>query len=109
MSANCRCRIEEKTKIFWNETFVDSATGKTLGKDGNLDDTQSSYALPLAYQMFLGENRARAYDYLVRKTEEAGCTVRTGFFGTGVLNPMLTEAGRVDLAYQLIQQTAYPS
>ena len=101
--------IEEETKKFWNEAFVDSITGKTLRKDGTIDDTQSSYALPLAYHMFLGENKTRAHEHLVRKVEEAGCTVRTGFFGTGVLNPMLTEAGRVDLAYRMIQQTEYPS
>lgn len=102
-------KIEERTKKFWNKKFIDSATGKTLDKNGNINDTQSAYALPLVYHMFSEENRTRAYAHLVRKTEEVGCTVRTGFFGTGALNPALTEAGRVDLAYRLIQQTVYPS
>ncbi len=102
-------RIEEQTKQYWNEKFVDPETGKTKDHKGEINDTQCAYALPLAYHMFSEENRERALMHLARKTEEADCTVRTGFFGTGVLNPMLTEAGRVDLAYRLIQQTAYPS
>lgn len=101
--------IEKQTKQYWNEKFVDPETGKTRNHKGEINDTQCAYALPLAYHMFSEENRQCAYKHLVRKTEGADCTVRTGFFGTGVLNPMLTEAGRVDLAYRLIQQTAYPS
>lgn len=100
---------EEETRRYWNETFVDPESGKTRTLQGEINDTQCSYALPLAYHMFTEENRGKAYEHLARKTEEVGCTVSTGFFGTGVLNPMLSEGGHTDLAYRLITQTAYPS
>lgn len=102
-------KLESEAKAYWNDMFVDQETGKTKSADHAINDTQCSYALPLAYHMFSEENRKRAYAHLARKTEEAGCTVRTGFFGTGVLNPMLSEGGHTDLAYRLIEQTAYPS
>lgn len=100
---------EKEAKDYWNATFVDEETGRTKGADGKINDSQCSYALPLAYGMFAEEYRERAFAHLARKTEEVGCTVSTGFFGTGVLNPMLTEGGRSDLAYRLMEQTAYPS
>ena len=97
------------TKKYWNETFVDTATGKTKGIDGNSNDTQCAYALPLAYDVFEEKYKSQAFAHLARKTKEADCTVHTGFFGTGVLNPMLSAGGYHDLAYELIQQTNYPS
>ena len=101
--------IEKATKDYWNKTFVDSVTGKTKGLDGKINDTQCSYALPIAYGLFFDENLEKAYAHLARKTKEVDCTVSTGFFGTGVLNPSLTAGGHTDLAYALIQQTAFPS
>lgn len=101
--------IEKATKDYWNQTFVDKETGRTKGLDGSINDTQCSYALPIAYGMFNEENLSKAYEHLARKTKEVGCTVSTGFFGTGVLNPALTEGGHADLAYALITQTAFPS
>lgn len=101
--------LEEEARRYWNAHFVDPETGKTIGLDGNTVDTQCSYALPLAYGMFDDENRERAFENLVRKTQELGCTIGTGFFGTGVLNRALTDAGRPDLAYELLLQTRFPS
>lgn len=101
--------LEDEAKNYWNEHFVDTATGKTKNLKGQIVDTQCSYALPLAYGMFCDENRDKAFEHLVRKTEELGCTIGTGFFGTGVLSRALTEAGRVDLAYRLLLQTDFPS
>ena len=102
-------QLEEEIRKYWNEKFVDPDTGKTRDSRGEVNDTQCAYVLPLAFDMFAQEKKEKAYEHLVRKVEESGCTVRTGFFGTGVLNPMLTKAGRVDLAYRLLGQTAYPS
>lgn len=101
--------IENETRSYWNETFVDPVTGRTRGLDGKTNDTQCSYALPIAYHMFNEENLAKAYVHLARKTKEVDCTVSTGFFGTGVLNPSLTDGGHTELAYALINQTAFPS
>lgn len=102
-------QLEQEAKQYWNEKFIDEATGKTKKSDGSINDTQCSYALPLAYHMFSGENETKAYEHLARKTKEVGYTVSTGFFGTGVLNPMLSKGGYTDMAYHLMLQTAYPS
>ena len=101
--------LEDEAKRYWNEHFVDSSTGRTKDLKGQIVDTQCSYALPLAYGMFSGENREKASQNLARKTEQLGCTIGTGFFGTGVLNRALTDAGRVDLACRLLLQTEFPS
>ncbi|WP_337099867.1 alpha-L-rhamnosidase [Paenibacillus sp. YIM B09110] len=98
-----------QAKKYWNETFVDSVTGKTLNMDGTVGDTQGGYAIGLNFDMFDPVSRLKAFDNLAEKTKEAGCTVTTGFFGTGPLNPMLSEGGYPELAYELITQTAYPS
>ena len=101
--------LEEEAKTYWNANFVDSITGKTKNLKGQVVDTQCSYALPLAYGMFNDENKKKAFENLARKTQELGCTIGTGFFGTGVLSRALTEAGRIDLAYKLLLQTDFPS
>lgn len=102
-------KLEKEIREYWNSKFVDSETGMTRNSKGDVNDTQCAYALPLAFDMFAEENKEKAYGHLMRKVEESGYTVRTGFFGTGVLNPMLTNAGRVDMAYRLIGQRDYPS
>lgn len=99
----------QEAKAFWNAHFVDLETGKTCGADGAICDTQCSYALPLAYHMFAEEHVARAQGHLARKTRERGVTIGTGFFGTGVINDMLSRGGETELAYGLMLQTAYPS
>jgi alpha-L-rhamnosidase len=99
----------KEAKDFWNNTFVDAESGMTKGADGKINDTQCAYALPLAYHMFADEYRDKAYDHLARKTREKGEVIGTGFFGTGVINPMLTEGGHTELAYKLLLQIKYPS
>lgn len=101
--------LEKEAKAYWNEHFVDPQSGKTKNLQGQIVDTQCSYALPLAYGLFDDKYKDKAYENLVRKTEELGCTIGTGFFGTGVLNRALTDAGRMDLAYRLLLQTDFPS
>ncbi|NQX59678.1 alpha-L-rhamnosidase [Paenibacillus qinlingensis] len=99
----------DEAKLYWNQTFVDAATGQTLNLDGTVNDTQGGYAIGLNYNMFDETVKQKAFDNLARKTKEMGCTVSTGFFGTGPLNPMLSEGGYSELAYAMITQTAYPS
>ncbi len=51
----------------------------------------------------------RIGEHLIRKTRAIGYTVGTGFFGTGILNQMLTEQGAVGDAWKMMLQTAFPS
>ena len=102
-------RIVEETKAYWNKTFVDPETGMTKTAGGETCDTQGSYAFALSCGVFAEPYREKAFAHLARKTREGGHTIRTGFFATGALCPMLSEGGYVSDAQRLLTQTAYPS
>lgn len=102
-------RMAEETKAYWNQTFVEPETGRTRKLDGSICDVQGSYAFALSCDVFAQEYKEQAYAHLARKTEEAGFTIRTGFFGTGPLGPMLSEGGYPEIAQKMITQTAFPS
>lgn len=99
--------LAERVKEFWNETFVDPETKRTRGMEGELCDTQCSYALGLEYGVI--QDREAAGEHLARKVRESGYTVGTGFFGTGLLNSALTNTGHTEEAYKLMLQTEFPS
>lgn len=127
----------EKRKEFFNETYVDSKTGKSLHlgnqsmrfgpplpedkrkKAGDFVDTQASYAIPLNMGVLNEKNKIRTIFNLVsaieRTNEDELGVVRpeyslmTGFIGTASLNHALSENGKSEIAYRLLQQTSYPS
>lgn len=126
----------EDRKAFFNKTYIDPSTHlavksgakvQTFGpppQDAGADkgkpmDTQAAYAIPLALGVFNDENRPYAVQKLAatveRENTDDGGTIRpayslmTGFIGTASLNQALSENGRDDLAYRLLQQTTYPS
>ena len=99
----------DEVKEYWNRTFVDEATGRMKKSDGSFNDTQCAYALPLVYGVLEDCFREKACGYLAEQIRKKGCTVQTGFFGTGVLNEALSAGGYHELACELMQQTAYPS
>lgn len=96
-------------KQYWNDTFVDKESGKTLNIDGTLNDTQGGYSIGLGFDMFAEEYRQKAFAHLARTSSEAGYTVTTGFFGTSPINPMLSEGGYAEDAYKMMTSTAFPS
>lgn len=107
-----------KRKVFFNQTYVDAATGKTAFR-GKTNDTQASYALPLAFNIFDQRNKSNALKNLVagivRENRADNGTVcppyslMTGFIGTAWINKALSDNGNAGIAYELLQQTAYPS
>lgn len=127
-------RYEER-KRFFNETYVDKNSGKTIrsalttgfmqptrmdpASKGKVIDTQASYAIPLAFDIFDEKYKASAVQNLAatitrQNTDDAGVrrpeySLMTGFIGTASLGEALSENGRDDLAYRLLQQESYPS
>ena len=99
--------LAQKVRRFWNDTFVDKETGRTVTMDGKPCDTQCSYALSIEYGVI--EDVKRAGEHLARKAAELNYTVGTGFFGTGLLNRALTRLGYVQEAYRLMLQEGFPS
>lgn len=72
-------------------------------------DTQTSYALPLYFGLLDGELKEKAVQKLVENIERHGNTLTTGFIGTPYINPVLSAAGRDDVAFALFEQTKCPS
>lgn len=101
-------RLEE-AKEYFNRTFFDSEKGVTLNMDGTVNDTMGGYAIGLAYEMFCGENLPKAQKRLAEKAAQSGYKITTGFFGTGLVNPMLSAGGFGEEAYHMLTQTEFPS
>ena len=97
-----------ETKDYWNRTFVDPATGMTRNADGSVCDAQGSYAVALSCDVFAETNREKAFERLAARTKEGAYTVRTGFFGTGALNEMLSRGGYSDIARKTLTQRKCP-
>jgi len=79
---------------------------KFIDTDGKiLSDTQSAYAIAYSFG-FIDLEAARRN--LVRKFDEDGGKLTTGFLGIRFLLPVLCDIGRSDIAYRLITNTEYP-
>jgi alpha-L-rhamnosidase len=125
--------MHEARKRFFNERFVNQ-DGRTMGLVGHrgpfgsrpgatgewkVADTQSSYAVGLALGAFSDANRAgmgrRLASSVDRPNNDDGGVSRpphslmTGFIGTAWISRALSDAGRDDLAYRLLQNDRYPS
>jgi alpha-L-rhamnosidase len=72
-------------------------------------DTQTVYLLALRFDLLPETQRALAADHLVKDIEKRGTHLSTGFLGVSHLNPVLTEIGRLDLAYKLLLNDTFPS
>jgi alpha-L-rhamnosidase len=110
--------IHMERKKFFNLNYIDKETGKTVFR-GKTVDTQTSYALPLAFGIFDETNKGKAVENFIatiaRENRADDGTVlppyslMTGFIGTSWINNALSENGHADVAYRLLQQTHYPS
>jgi len=80
-------------------------------KDGMLtQDTQTAYLLALKLDLFSTEAiRQKAIEHLRQLITDNGNKLNTGFVGTGVMMPTLSDAGLIDVAYNLLLQHANPS
>ena len=112
-------------KAFFNATYIQPETGKTIfsafnpKKEGTLVDTQTSYILPLVFDLvgedkksLLAQNLAEALVRDNRTDKGKWCppySLMTGFIGTAWISKALSDNEYVEMAYKLLQQTAYPS
>ena len=83
---------------------------KYIRKDGRTtEDTQTSYALALHFGLYPDTLAQQGAARLAEKIRENGNKFSTGFLGTKHVMLALSEYGYDDLAYQLFEQTEYPS
>ena len=86
----------------FQKSFVD-ADGKIAG------DSQTGYCLALHFNLLTAVQRKQAAAHLVNRIKAKDTHLSVGFVGVSLLLPTLTEIGRSDLAYRLIQNKTYPS
>ncbi len=125
----------EQRKAFFNKTYVNPETMKTVKsganvptfgappstppKKGDVVDTQASYAIPLAFGVFDEKYKAAMAEQLAKtvtrkNTDDTGAerpefSLMTGFIGTAAIGDALSKNGYSDLAYGLLQSETYPS
>ena len=118
-------RLAERKQEFVSR-YLDPATGRFIasdyvrGRSGQPIHVQGSYVLPLAFGIIDDDAlRAKVADNLAQTLLRPGITdngincppysLMTGFITTAWISKALSDNGRSDLAYRLLQQTSYPS
>ena len=71
--------------------------------------TQTAYVLALHFDLLPSEIRGTAAAELARLIEKRDWHLATGFVGTPYLLETLENAGRLDIAYRLLEQETFPS
>ncbi|MDF7823432.1 glycoside hydrolase family 78 protein [Pontiellaceae bacterium B12227] len=92
----------ERIRDHFQASFVD-ADGRVKG------NTQTAYCMALHYNLLTEKQRKQAADHLVERIKAKDYHLSVGFLGVPILLPTLTEIGRSDLAYRLLQNKTYPS
>lgn len=81
-----------------------------IAKDGRIrPDKQASYVRVLAFDLAPEALKPAIVDHLVRLVRAAGDHIGTGFLSTPLLCRVLSEHGRLDVAYDLLNQKTIPS
>ncbi len=93
--------LSERIKAAFNAEYV-TPNGRLVSH------TQTAYTLALAFDLLDEEKAEKAAAYLAGDVEKFG-HITTGFLGTPLISYSLTENGRNDLAYMLLNRKEYPS
>lgn len=119
-------KLCQERKSFFNNTYFNPETGETTHsgfnapeRKGELIGTQTSYLIALAFNICDEEIKELVLKQLTGCIENPyqkdGETIyppyslMTGFIGTAWINRVLSEWGRSEAAYRILQQSGYPS
>jgi len=94
-------QLSEQIKEAFRQEFV-TPNGRLVAH------TQTAYTLALAFDMLDDETIKKSAAFLAGDVEQFG-HITTGFLGTPLISLTLTDIGRNDLAYQLLNRKEYPS
>ncbi|MGB2351427.1 MAG: family 78 glycoside hydrolase catalytic domain [Akkermansiaceae bacterium] len=104
-------KLDDATK--YNHRFQDIRAHfqKTFVKaDGKIEsDLQTAYCMALSFDLLTDAQRKQAEEHLVARIKKDNYHLSSGFLGIPILLPTLSDMGRSDLAYRIIQNTTYPS
>jgi alpha-L-rhamnosidase len=77
--------------------------------DGKIaSNEQTAYLLALGFDLVSKELRPMMIQHLAQAVAAKDNHLSTGFLGTPLLTPVLTDVGLVDLAYKVVLQETYP-
>jgi len=91
----------ERIKLAFDKEFIDDE-GKITS------DEQTAYLLALGFELVPAKVRPKMMAHLARSIAAKDNHLSTGFLGTPLLAPVLTQIGRPDLAYAVVLQETYP-
>lgn len=94
--------LAEQIKTAFNRKFLAKGTGRYDAA------TQACQAFALYLGLVPADEQARALDVLVADIAKNGDHLTTGIFGTKYMLAALTDAGRADVAYRLVNQRTFP-
>lgn len=96
-------------KNAFNTTFLDRTAGHYRGV-GDRGYRQTHNVLAVAFGLTPDASTTTSVvDSIVADVRARGTKLNTGVLGTKYLLPVLTENGHADVAYELAEQTEYPS
>ena len=99
MQARC-AEVAKGAKAAYDALFVQTGTLDT--------DRQAKLVRPLALGLLDGKSKEKAQKRLVQAVEHYDHCVGTGFLSTPFLLPVLTEAGEIETAYRVLENTKKP-
>ena len=110
MAAACGDTVRAERMMRYYELARENYGKEFFTADGELIcKTQTAALLSLHFDLVPENAVQKTVDFLVYDIEVSrNCHLSTGFLGTPLLLPVLTRAGRTDLAYRLLEQTTYP-
>jgi alpha-L-rhamnosidase len=94
--------LAEQIKTAFNQRFLKKGTGRYDAA------TQACQAFALYHGLVPADEQTRALDVLVADIAGHGDHLTTGIFGTKYMLDALTDAGRADVAYRLVNQRTFP-
>ncbi|HEY5788493.1 MAG TPA: family 78 glycoside hydrolase catalytic domain [Microlunatus sp.] len=94
-------RLAEAARAAWQAEY--------LLEDRLTEDRQAHYVRALAFDLVPTSARARLAARLVDLITRADTRLATGFLSTGLLLPVLSDAGYDDVAFRLLVRTGFPS
>ena len=104
-------KVDDATK--YNKQFQDIRAHfqKTFVKaDGKIGrELQTAYCMALSFDLLTAAQRKQAEAHLIERIKADNYHLTSGFLGIPILLPTLTDMGRSDIAYRMIQNTTYPS
>lgn len=98
-----------KSNIVKPPVFKNGSEKSGPRKTINPKVTQTSYLLPLAFNLFELNEQDAAAKHLVTLIEQSERHLRTGFLGTPLLASVLQKHGYSDLMYDILFKQSYPS